>query len=159
MLGGEKNGNIEKEYSSIHQELNRFLVFVIIIFAILCAFTYGCVRRILTAPHEMNTWKLARRQMEYEMNSVYDKAENYLISLAAIDERTCSNYSGNQNERRPWTLIMCRSRSSRLQNLEPAIKDIAFVNGNTTYSTIYSREELYELADKTTWNGYCLVRH
>ena len=91
-----------KKVSSIHQELNRFLVFVIIIFAILCAFIYGCVRRILTA-HTNEYMEVSTRQMEYEMNSVYDKAENYLISMV------CRNYSGNQNERRPWTLIMCRS--------------------------------------------------
>lgn len=40
------------------------------------------------------------------------------------------------------------------RNLESCYSGLALVNGNTTYSTIYSREELYELADKTTRNGF-----
>lgn len=140
-----------KKVSSIHQELNRFLVFVIIIFAILCAFIYGCVRRILTA-HTNEYMEVSTRQMEYEMNSVYDKAENYLISMAA-DERVQKLFRESEREK-AMDIDYVQKLIIQAQNLEPAIKDIAFVNGNTTYSTIYSREELYELADKTTWNGF-----
>ena len=86
-----------KKVSSIHQELNRFLVFVIIIFAILCAFIYGCVRRILIA-HTNEYMEVSTRQMEYEMNSVYDKAENYLISMAA-DERVQKLFRESEREK------------------------------------------------------------
>ena len=124
---------------------------VIIIFAILCAFIYGCVRRILTA-HTNEYMEVSTRQMEYEMNSVYDKAENYLISMAA-DERVQKLFRESEREK-AMDIDYVQKLIIQAQNLEPAIKDIAFVNGNTTYSTIYSREELYELADKTTWNGF-----
>ena len=86
-----------KKVSSIHQELNRFLVLVIIIFGILCAFIYGCVRRILTA-HTNEYMEVSTRQMEYEMNSVYDKAENYLISMAA-DERVQKLFQESEREK------------------------------------------------------------
>lgn len=140
-----------KKVSSIHQELNRFLVFVIIIFAILCAFIYGCVRRILTA-HTNEYMEASTRQMEYEMNSVYDKAENYLISMAA-DERVQKLFQESEREK-AMDIDYVQKLIIQARNLEPAIQDIALVNGNTTYSTIYSREELYELADKTTRNGF-----
>ena len=131
-----------KKVSSIHQELNRFLVFVIIIFAILCAFIYGCVRRILTA-HTNEYMEVSTRQMEYEMNSVYDKAENYLISMAA-DERVQKLFQESEREK-AMDIDYVQKLIIQARNLEPAIQDIALVNGNTTYSTIYSREELYEL--------------
>lgn len=112
-----------KKVSSIHQELNRFLVFVIIIFAILCAFIYGCVRRILTA-HTNEYMEVSTRQMEYEMNSVYDKAENYLISMAA-DERVQKLFRESEREK-AMDIDYVQKLIIQAQNLEPAIKDIAF---------------------------------
>ena len=57
--------------------------------------------------------------MEYEMNSVYDKAENYLISMAA-DERVQKLFRESEREK-AMDIDYVQKLIIQAQNLEPAI--------------------------------------
>ena len=129
---------------SINWQVNRMLVFMSVLFILLCAFINRSMQRILISNANEHTMITAKK-LEDQLNFLYDKMNTFSLAIAGRED--VQGFLAENYAEKIRLVESIQEMTAYYKILDPTIVDIAFINDDLRYSGFFSEEELKEMRE------------